>query len=445
MNRSEVVHFSIEGEFITNHFRTICLEGNWSRALETLQESLIGFPAELAIKVLSGDMKLVGVNELNLEEDLDSADYKQELLEMYGQYIFIDGIWYKPTAIINTIKPGQDHISDRARIYVPDYDHITFINDNLITLSKKDLYNPPSWLEPQLRKRTQLIETLFRGVIEYGIIADQIEYSSTCEESNLKEIVNYQSERGFICSYDEVEWFMEEDFVQEEVFQRKVLRRQIEREREAAYIQDLRSKIVEQANETGGFIELTYHEETFNVPKIPFYHWCYKHGTHKNYIFDLLPDWNIISPSGLKMGGDDPVHTDFVIGAGFNPEDFYLNESFKSACYRFMHRALDIEVITFAGSGTFEGEIKKVTDDVSVEDCRDQIIVIPHAGVEYFEHSKVAKLTICEVGGPGSHLAINASEYKINLCMIENAMKIFDKTNVIVDLNNGTFKDKFTF
>lgn len=457
MSTTEYVNFSIEGEFLTDFFRGRCLEGEWTRALNELRENLsymdpetnerVYFPMDMAVSVLSGTHKLVGVNELSLEIDNDSEEYQTNLMYSFKNLIYVHGSWFEPMAIINTISKDSEDAYDRARIYCPDYDNGMFFNDNFIALKTTDK-RPPMWLEEKLRKEPQP-ENFLSNVITYGVTDESLYDLSMTETDMLHSIIQLQSERGFICSEDEILDFMEEDFVQTELSARISMRSEILERRRVNYYADLRTKIIAQAEKNGGFMIIKSRREgkEFKVPKAPFQEWCYKHGSHKLYMSEFLTDWDPVSPSGIKMGGDDPYHTDYVIGAGYDPRDFYDNDSFKSAAFSALHRALQLDMITISGSGVVEGSVMKVTPDTPVADCKDQIIVIPHAGVEYFEQSKVAALTIAEEGGPGSHLAVNATEFDIKLALIEEALKLHVRDKFSFDLDNNTFKeiDKSTY
>ncbi len=432
-NKEETVHFSVEGAFLTDFFRKICLEGTWSKALNMLQESLIGFPMDLAIKVLSGDMKLVGLNDIYIEDDNDSADYKEQLNEIYGKFINVNGNWYKPEMLIGTIKRGEEYISDRARLYDPSLDSFIWHNDTLLTLHKVDNYNPPVWIEKSMR--TNYLPGKFSLLDHIEITEDNYTVSQ------VDIMLDFCSK---LVPANELSEFMDEEFVVYELDKRIDLVNEFKEKRLALRIIDIRNEIIEQANETGGFltIKASRSGKEFNVPKIPFLMWCLKHGNSPYYLSDLLPKWNTVSPCNLKMLGDDPVHSDWVIGAGYEPKEFYHNEEFKNAAYGYLHKVLNLDMITLAGSGIVKGRtIKEFNKPLTPEEVKGKILVIPHAGVEYFELAKVALATICEVGGPGSHLAVNSSEYDIKLCLIENAMVIASDTALVLDLDNNQFKD----
>lgn len=62
--------------------------------------------------------------------------------------------------------------------------------------------------------------------------------------------------------------------------------------------------------------EIQVPEKTYRVPRAPFERWCLSRTSGEH-----LSDWKPISPSGMKLQLDDPTHTDWMIGAGFTPDD----------------------------------------------------------------------------------------------------------------------------
>ena len=71
--RSETVHFSIEGGFITDTARNFLAEGNPSKAFDLIAGCLIGISMDQAAQVLCGRMRLEGTNEITMVEDDPSA------------------------------------------------------------------------------------------------------------------------------------------------------------------------------------------------------------------------------------------------------------------------------------------------------------------------------------------------------------------------------------
>lgn len=65
-----VLHFSVSGEFITRFARErFCETGDIQTGIDILIKALNGFPEDLAREVVKGKKKLVGINEVTVEDD----------------------------------------------------------------------------------------------------------------------------------------------------------------------------------------------------------------------------------------------------------------------------------------------------------------------------------------------------------------------------------------
>jgi phosphohistidine swiveling domain-containing protein len=423
-----IVNFSIEGKFLTNHFRNLCLEGEWNKAINQLKESLVGIDLDTVVSILSGKNKLVGVNDLFLEEDLDSSEYVKEILSLYSKFYFTNGRWYKISATINTIKPGQEYIYERANIYVPGFDHGEFIEDTFCIFEEtKEL--PPFWLEGDLKEKSLSLDY----VTSYGVFENELEFYNS-ERDLVRNIVQLHSENGLLCSYSEIDFFMEEDFVYEEILQRSRISRKIKNRKEQEYIQSLKDKVISQAEEKGGFMTVVGDSGTeYKIAKNPFLIWAQNQYPELN----INVDWELVSPSGLKMRSDNPYHTDFVLSSSVDLEESYTNKDFLGALYDALFEELPVEMVVYSGEGIITGQVMHIHDKTPVEDVVDKIIVIPYAGVEFFEHAKVAKLVIAASGGPTSHLALNANEYNIHMVLLQNAFDLSESIVYTFDLDSN--------
>jgi hypothetical protein len=68
MTETKIVHFSIEGEFITEHVRNLWQERRFAHCLKTLG-CVNGLTRDQHEAIIFGKAKLTGVNDLELEED----------------------------------------------------------------------------------------------------------------------------------------------------------------------------------------------------------------------------------------------------------------------------------------------------------------------------------------------------------------------------------------
>jgi len=103
---NKIAHFSITGEFVTEHARDLVMEESWAGAIRFLKDSLIGFTYDQAISVLSGEMCLIGTNDLNLKKDTTPKnEYLKQLDYLYGSFVKVSGKWYRPYAYVTNYGP----------------------------------------------------------------------------------------------------------------------------------------------------------------------------------------------------------------------------------------------------------------------------------------------------------------------------------------------------
>lgn len=232
-----------------------------------------------------------------------------------------------------------------------------------------------------------------------------------------------------------------------------------DREREIQYkkaLDLLRKDIIEAAGEgdenwirlpicakTGEYDYANEPSRYLPVPKAPFLNWVYNRSPADRISPGLVPAWTPMSPSGMKMMGDDREHSDWVIGAGLDPALFYEEEEVNMASYRMRHEILsetlnfDIEV--FAGSGSCSGKIKHLAPG-EVLTSNDEIGVIPTGGMEFDAalRSAVRLKTgiIMLVGGKLCHAAVVGRETDLQLVMWPEASKLRDGERVFISLDN---------
>lgn len=99
-----VAHFTIHGDFITNHFRDRVAEGDWREAHAGLLDSLVGATEEHVAEILAGRKQLVGVNDIEYVDDDASEkpgwDDRQYQTYVQGLAVFGDKI-YKRYSVID--------------------------------------------------------------------------------------------------------------------------------------------------------------------------------------------------------------------------------------------------------------------------------------------------------------------------------------------------------
>jgi len=216
---------------------------------------------------------------------------------------------------------------------------------------------------------------------------------------------------------------------------------QIEHEREALRLRrlaQLRVAILEQAN--GDLLDLAWPatERTeagaVKVPRAPFLHWAF---ARMKMFESQLPPWKPMSPIGLKMLNDDPFHTDWVIGAGLDPEDrslLYYPSPIADAAMQLSHdlqdkfdEPSDVHVLVdgpYASGTVHHGRKKKPCPDGA-------IVVLPNLHPDYLEAIVDAAAVITEEGGAVAHLAQVGRERNLPIVRIAGALDRFSEGETV--------------
>lgn len=233
----------------------------------------------------------------------------------------------------------------------------------------------------------------------------------------------------------------------------------------------LAARVAAQADERGGWIEiplLTKDDKpygprpTLRVPLNPFLIWTFR----ANFNFEengIDLKWDYVAGSGYKMIGDDPAHTDWMLGAGVPLKDTYdhdensLGDIVRHATY--LYKDVLIKKYTNRQFTVLAGNKKRTYAYGDI--CHPKpgervapgsIAVVPNAGPDYQFAMETANmesadgkrgLIICETGGKLAHLAKVAREYNCVVLMIPDALKMYrDGQRVWIDLENGTIEHR---
>lgn len=211
----------------------------------------------------------------------------------------------------------------------------------------------------------------------------------------------------------------------------------IDREREALRLKriaQLREMILKQAG--SDLLDLSWEATdrvpagSVKVPRAPFLHWAFA----RMKMFEAqLPPWQTVSPIGLKMMNDDPFHTDWVIGAGLDPDDrslLYYPGPVGDAAMKLSHELQDkfdepsdVHVLVdgpYASGTVYHGKKKKPSPDGA-------IVVLPNLHPDYLEAIADAAAVITEEGGAVAHLAQVGRERNLPIVRIAGALERFDE------------------
>lgn len=161
----------------------------------------------------------------------------------------------------------------------------------------------------------------------------------------------------------------------------------------------------------GDVFSLKVGEETFSVPRAPFWNWALRRCTN---LIHLAPKWTPVSRAGLKIFADDPYHNDWMLGAGIDLSRAYdpdVNTASWDAAFE-----LQGSLASFEAAVVVEGYSPLITGVVG-----EGIRVVPHLGVEYAQEMTSAQAIITERGGAMAHMAVLALERGLCILRVPNA------------------------
>lgn len=155
------------------------------------------------------------------------------------------------------------------------------------------------------------------------------------------------------------------------------------------------------------------------VPRLPFECWC----LWRTHVAHLMPKWECISPSGLKMAMDDPYHTDWMLGADVHLRHSY-DASLKSVSLDMMRDVQrkygKFEHAVIVGGPDVEGIVGKAETPGAIMVLHD-LRNTPENNLAVGNASAI----ITENGGELAHVATVARENKIPVFRVPNAVKLF--------------------
>lgn len=429
------LHFRLSGEGFTDLVRAVFLEGDYAKALRMIVKGLNGDGIEdIAQKILDGSHRFSGneTDGFNVEEDSDS-DYQEKTRWVYAGRVKLPKKkgWFAPRALV--VNPGNrdaefarkrsslrnqyvgtwtdEMLANRASYFTEDGEVGAIVKGDFETLGKNPMVifepcdPPPSWWEPIRTPadalRSMALVNRILDVIEPPQEEEVVSSSSVAPEKTLDKVREEKRQ-------DPV--FREFQFN----FQLKGYRKQI---RDAC-----------------GDDYIPLYDEMDNVvgrvPRVPFLNYA----LGRTVLSDMAPTWKNISPQGLKLGSDNPDHSDAYLGAydvhgndlpfsyaGGYPYDGPEHRAFIVTMGKIQH-----EMGGFSATVLSEGEEPYVFGTVGQE-----ILVLPNLSPDYLDRVMQAKAVITEEGGATCHLAQEAMVRNIPILRIPGAMKRFPRGTAV--------------
>lgn len=469
--------FTVDAEFIVKFARDQVLSKDWRGALRTLTVSLSPpLSLDTAVDILAGRATLARTPDYSLEvvpQPQDCPDLKRYLSTAHWQQAGLlerDGEFYQPYAeivgftladeqgVLERLRDQQDWTScvgyreARARHYAerPFDDIVCFdAGDNPVLM--KRVQGPGIWVRTFTSAQEALTDFLTarpsgleqRGGGPHSVSARSVHFY-------LEAVL-----AGVLVGDDDILPDDEQALLETLMQMRAEFDNGERGDSESAFEDDARSVYwcarVNRAAETmGGFIDIEAKSESFHddcettvyrVARNPFLLWARQYG----YKPGNLPEWTRVCPGGLKMLGDNPMHTDWFVSSGVPLRAAYNHEHpLNKAAWRLAYKWQTGEGLTcmkLAGRGRVTGTVTFPRANEGVQP--GSIAVVSHAGPEY----ELALMTACkgesgaviaEVGGKLAHLAIVSRELGARLVMVEDALTKFREGELVtVDLDTG--------
>ena len=507
------VSFSVAGEHLTDRARDLVLSDEYEQAEYFLMESLHGMSPVIACQILSGEKRLSGISNsaegICLEEDPDSADYQEEVayiyegrqrLQNHGAYS-----WWRPVAYwrwgpkalracnldmdtsrFSSGRQVQPEIRTHYRLWVEhnggpgeivrsiswDEEISKEIEGALISGAVLVYFEPcdapPPWLKSKARR--QSLASSFCDALKTGRVQPrQWKYESTSlamghehpngivgtPERRLSQVNPPILAPPALSIEEEDEWPIWDGtgaapappprIIGVDEAMATLLDQEVSEERIAHATEQIRC----QADDSG-WMEFPWGDQTLKVPKGAFECWALRRTLDRE---DATP-WKVISGEAWKQLGDDPYHTDWMLGAGLDLSVWQTDETLQEAAYdalqALQHRNIselpDDEIeedydthkaaILVAPMTTVVGQVWHGLPECGPpENLR--IAVIPNLGPQYTEALE-ASLVISEAGGKLAHLSQIGRERGVPILRLAKACeKLPEGTWIRVEVGSG--------
>ncbi len=468
------VNFTVEGDFITDHFRSLIREENYRGALDGLKDSLIGMSTEQAAEILSGKAQLTKDNFM-VEDDKNKCDewLRAQYFVYFYNVIYRNKKFYKVYGEVSNLnerdcnaamrlhkyetlpidKGGLDYQlnfnSQRAETYLKSVGDIAVFTTNghkwlLMNEVKVDY---PIWLKgEELNNIMNLImkdEFNFEGsdLDEIEKIRAEVEHKRRAEMYEAAEAQAINRLRNNNCQSLPVKIDPVDQYLKQQ--------KKIDDLNDFGGWDQIKETIAKQADENGGWLKLKnpYNKAEYKIPKNPFYRWVLSDSS----MYDSI-EWKCVSPQGSKMGGDDPNHTDWWLFTDLDLEaacdhNSDHNRFFFKQRHKYNEKLTGANIKVLTNKGNHKGFERAVVRHVNEPEdiClinNGDIIIIPNASPDFeavaYKCAEKNCVLITETGGALCHLAIVGREYSLCLVLLPNASKRYPMaSSAKIDLEEG--------
>jgi len=174
--------------------------------------------------------------------------------------------------------------------------------------------------------------------------------------------------------------------------------------------------------------------KAYKVPTLPLMAWALRRLNDDLYTYhEEWAEYKAVSTSGMKTGGDDPLHTDWLIAGGVGisyRENREATDAASEWAEKWQNAYFQVKNHVLSVGRTVKGRIFHATPDNATEVQEGDILVLPEGSQDYHVHAMKAcgkgrGGVITEVGGRAAHLVKVSGEMGYSVLRIPDARKQF--------------------
>jgi phosphohistidine swiveling domain-containing protein len=481
------VPLHISGSVITDLLRQNLLANGDRVALSLAKEEFPTLSTDQAIAIFKGEKRFIDdpngkPGDILLVDDTDSSEWQEELAEAYDGICKIGSGFYRPYGYVVDYGPEDmpkefDAFEARTQEEAEEIRRKSYATENVQRLLEEHPYafpgitfenlgkramhyafdegdravhcrlkiygdgpvtplwvlfseaeQPPFWYEPKTAQ--DVVSTMAH---ELNVLGYQRTYGSM--DLSVERDLEHMARQAKLNLADTGLRYGTSDAVQK-------LQEYMESTKSAEphHYEERRDRILQQNRDLGlGFRAVDFGDGigVRDVPNGPLLRWALKRGTGMR---DAGPDWQPVSMSGLKQAGDDPIHTDWITGAGLEQHDF--SKEPLMSIQNNLARQIQEETLGFkmhvlvAGKQEATGVIKYCKKDTEVDG--NTIAVVANASIHFDRIAREAAAVIVLEGGALSHLAVNGLEMGQVIIRDPGAKEKFPEGSIVtIDLAAG--------
>jgi hypothetical protein len=323
MAETKMAYFTITAEVVMDSARGLMLSEDPGRAYRFLRDNLIGAGDDTVIKILSGEIDLIGDSHIGIDvkpaDPDDVKGYLENIRYVYAGRVRLRGLWFRPCAFIGSL--GQvdakaafedGYMRDtadlaawnraRAKYYTNDGEIVEIGEHASVKrwIVLEPCGEPPHWWAPLPDVQAAIVDSIAAGrsLEERGAdVRPVVEVDQIIKDFGIAGKKAAKLRRLALDADNEI----------------SDAKRDLE-------LQKIAKQVRDQAGDNTFVLTLKDGREV-QVPLAPFTHWA----LHRlpDIRKEALPEWTCVAPSGVKMELDNPYHTDWVLGAGLTIKEGY--------------------------------------------------------------------------------------------------------------------------